>query len=58
MKEFKLIVAGGRDFTDYAKASDAINELANDTLSPYIDQEDVPEWAIAQLIAELKEIER
>lgn len=57
MKEFKLIVAGGRDFTDYA-ASDAINELANDTLSPYIDQEDVPEWAIAQLIAELKEIER
>lgn len=43
--------------SDYA-ASDAIKELANDTLSPYIDQEDVPEWAIAQLIAELKEIER
>jgi len=35
MKEFKLIVAGGRDFTDYAKASNSINELANGELAPY-----------------------
>ena len=36
MKEFKLVVAGGRDFTDYAKASNAINELANGSVcTPY-----------------------
>ena len=28
MKEFKLIVAGGRDFNDYTLLSDSLNKLA------------------------------
>lgn len=30
MNEFKLIVAGGRDFNDYARLSNELMELAND----------------------------
>ncbi len=30
MEEFKLIVAGGRDFNDYRLLSKTLNELAND----------------------------
>lgn len=30
VQEFKLIVAGGRDFNDYALLSKTLNELAND----------------------------
>jgi len=35
MQEFKLIVAGGRDFTDYAKASEEIIKLANGPLKDF-----------------------
>ena len=35
MQEFKLIVAGGRDFTDYEKAKEEITRLAEGELSEY-----------------------
>lgn len=35
MEEFKLIVAGGRDFTDYTKASDEIMRLFREKLTGY-----------------------
>lgn len=35
MQEFKLIVAGGRDFTDYEKAKEEIIRLAEGELGPF-----------------------
>ena len=35
MNEFKLIVAGGRDFNDYGKAKEEILTLANGPLNDY-----------------------
>ena len=35
MNEFKLIIAGGRDFNDYEVVSHQLNRLANGELGPY-----------------------
>lgn len=35
MQEFKLIVAGGRDFTDYEKAKEEITKLAEGELAEF-----------------------